>query len=78
MTKDIQRVKSAVLRGMLDSLSFALYPRTGIVEGQVDIDDVLNPEVGSIIRMRAPGMVQQLNVPFLGREAFPMMEYLDL
>jgi hypothetical protein len=77
MTKDIQRVKSAVLRGMLDSLSFALYPRTGIVEGQVDIDDVLNPEVGSIIRMRAPGMVQQLNVPFLGREAFPMMEYLD-
>tara|TARA_R110002020_G_scaffold407105_1_gene617198 strand:+ start:3289 stop:5349 length:2061 start_codon:yes stop_codon:yes gene_type:complete len=77
MTKDIQRVKSAVLRGMLDSLSFALYPRTGVVEGQVDIDDVLNPEVGSIIRMRAPGMVQQLNVPFLGREAFPMMEYLD-
>jgi len=77
MTKDIQRVKSAVLRGMLDSLSFALYPRTGIVEGMVDIDDVLNPEVGSIIRMRQPGMVQQLNVPFLGKEAFPMMQYLD-
>ena len=77
MTKDIQRVKSAVLRGMLDSLSFALYPRTGVVEGMVDIDDVLNPEVGSIIRMRQPGMVQQLNVPFLGKEAFPMMQYLD-
>ena len=73
-TKDIQRVKSAVLRGMLDSLSFALYPRTGIVEGMVDIDDVLNPEVGSIIRMRQPGMVQQLDVPFLGKEAFPMRQ----
>ena len=77
MTKDIQRVKSAILRGMLDSLSFALYPRTGVVEGQVDIDDVLNPEVGSIIRMRAPGMVQQLDVPFLGKEAFPMVAYMD-
>ena len=77
LTKDIQRIKSAVLRGMLDSLSFALYPRTGIVEGMVDIDDVLNPEVGSIIRMRQPGMVQQLNVPFLGKEAFPMVSYLD-
>ena len=77
MTKDIQRVKSAVLRGMLDSLSFALYPSTGVVEGMVDIDDVLNAEVGSIIRMRQPGMVQQLNVPFLGKEAFPMMQYLD-
>jgi len=62
---------------MLDSLSFALYPRTGVVEGMVDIDDVLNPEVGSIIRMRQPGMVQQLDVPFLGKEAFPMVAYLD-
>ena len=77
LTKDIQKIKSAVLRGMLDSLSFALYPRTGIVEGMVDIDDVMNPEVGSIIRMRQPGMVQQLNVPFLGKEAFPMVAYLD-
>jgi len=77
LTKDIQKIKSAVLRGMLDSLSFALYPRTGVVEGMVDIDDVLNPEVGSIIRMRQPGMVQQLDVPFLGKEAFPMVSYLD-
>ena len=77
LTKDIQRIKSAVIRGMLDSLSFALYPRTGVVEGMVDIDDVLNPEVGSVIRMRQPGMVQQLNVPFLGKEAFPMVQYLD-
>jgi hypothetical protein len=77
LTKDIQRVKSAILRGMLDSLSFALYPRTGVVEGMVNIDDVLNPEVGSIIRMRQPGMVQQLDVPFLGKDAFPMIQYLD-
>ena len=77
LTKDIQRVKSAVLRGMLDSLSFALYPRTGVVEGMVNIDDVLNPEVGSVIRMRQPGMVQQLDVPFLGKDAFPMIQYLD-
>ena len=77
LTEDLQKIKSMVLRGMLDSLSFALYPRTAIVEGQVDIDDVLNPEVGSIIRMRQPGMVSQLDVPFLGRDAFPMVEYLD-
>ena len=77
LTKDIQKIKSAVLRGMLDSLSFALYPRTGVVEGMVNIDDVMNPEVGSIIRMRQPGMVQQLNVPFLGKDAFPMIQYLD-
>jgi hypothetical protein len=43
----------------------------------VNIDDVLNPEVGSVIRMRQPGMVQQLDVPFLGKDAFPMIQYLD-
>jgi len=77
LTKDIQRIKSATIRGMLDSLSFALYPRTTVVEGMVDLDDVMNPEVGSIIRTRQPGMIQQMNVPFLGKEAFPMVAYLD-
>ena len=77
LTKDIQRIKSATLRGMLDSLAFALYPRTAVVEGMVDLDDVMNDEPGAIIRTRQPGMVTPFNVPFLGKEAFPMMAYLD-
>ena len=48
-----------------------------MVEGQVNIDDVLNNETGAIIRMRAPGMVQPLTTPFVGQAAFPMMEYMD-
>jgi hypothetical protein len=48
-----------------------------VVEGQVNIDDVLNNETGAIIRMRAPGMVQPLTTPFVGQAAFPMMEYMD-
>ena len=49
----------------------------GIVEGQVNVDDVLNTDIGQPIRMRAPGMVQQLTTPFVGREAFPVLGYLD-
>tara|TARA_R110002051_G_scaffold26931_1_gene65065 strand:- start:5396 stop:6559 length:1164 start_codon:yes stop_codon:yes gene_type:complete len=77
LTKDIQRIKSATLRGMLDSLSFSLYPRTAVVEGMVDLDDVMNDEPGAIIRTRQPGMITPFNVPFLGKEAFPMIAYLD-
>jgi len=77
LTKDIQRIKSATLRGMLDSLAFSLYPRTAVVEGMVDLDDVMNDEPGAIIRTRQPGMVTPFNVPFLGKEAFPMIAYLD-
>jgi hypothetical protein len=49
----------------------------GIVEGQVNVDDVLNTDIGQPIRMRAPGMVQPFSVPFVGKEAFPVLGYLD-
>jgi hypothetical protein len=74
---DIQRIKSSVQRGILDSLAQAINPRTAIVEGQANMDDVLNTEVGAVIRMRAPGMVQPFTTPFVGQAAFPMLDYLD-
>jgi hypothetical protein len=74
---DIQRIKSNVQRGILDSLAQAIHPRTAIVEGQANMEDVLNTEVGAVIRMRAPGMVQPFVTPFVGQAAFPMLDYLD-
>ena len=53
------------MRGTLDSLDFSIFPRMGIVEGQVNVDDVLNTDIGQPIRMRAPGMVQPFAVPLL-------------
>jgi hypothetical protein len=77
ITRDLQEIKSEILRNTLDSLAQSIHPRTAVVEGQVNIDDVLNNETGAIIRMRAPGMVQPLTTPFVGQAAFPMMEYMD-
>ena len=74
---DIQRIKSNIQRNMLDSLALAIHPRVGVVEGQANMDDVLNTEVGGIIRMRAPGMVQPFSMPFVGQQAFPMLAYMD-
>ena len=73
----IQRAKSQIMRDTLDSLGHAIFPRMGVVEGQVNIDDVLNTDIGQPIRMRAPGMVQPFSVPFVGKEAFPVLGYLD-
>ena len=73
----IQRAKSQIMRDTLDSLGHAIFPRMGVVEGQVNIDDVLNTDIGQPIRMRAPGMVQPFAVPFVGKEAFPVLGYLD-
>jgi hypothetical protein len=77
ITRDLQEIKSEILRNTLDSLAQSIHPRTAVVEGQVNIDDVLNNETGAIIRMRAPGMVQAMTTPFAGQAAFTMMEYMD-
>lgn len=77
LVMDVQRIKSQIMRNMLDSLAQSIHPRTGVVEGQVNMDDVLNNEVGGVIRMRAPGMVQPLDTPFVGQQAFPMLQYMD-
>lgn len=77
ITMDIQRIKSAILRNQLDSLAQAIHPRMAVVEGQANLEDVLNSEVGGIIRMRAPNMVQSFSQPFVGQQAFPMMAYMD-
>lgn len=76
-TGDIQRLKTLVQRNMYDSLAQSIHPRMTVVEGQVNYDDVLNNEVGAVIRQRAPGMVQALDTPFVGQQAMPVLDYID-
>lgn len=74
---DIQRIKSVIMRNTLDSLAMSIHPRVAVVEGMVNIEDVMNTEVGSIIRQRAAGQVQPLSMPFVGQQAFPVLQYMD-
>jgi hypothetical protein len=74
---DVQNINSHVWRDMLDSLKQSIFPRMAYVEGQANLDDVLNTEIGAAIRQRAPGMVQPLVVPFTGGEALPILSQLD-
>lgn len=75
--KDIQLIKSTVLRQMLDNLYLSNNSRVVAVEGQVNLDDLLTSRPGGIVRTRAPGMVQPLQVPQIGSQAFQMLGYMD-
>jgi len=77
LTSDIQKIKSSVLRSTLDSLSKSIFPDTWAVEGQCSLDDLSSNRVGKIIRTRAPGMIGEFSTSFNGKEAFPMLDYLD-
>jgi hypothetical protein len=74
---DLQLIGSHVTRDLLDSLKASIFPRMAYVEGQANVDDVLNTEIGAAIRMRQQGAVQPMAVPFLGQQALPILDWLD-
>lgn len=76
LTMDTQRISSRILRDILDNLAQAVKPQTAVVEGQVNLDDVLNPDTSNVIRMRAPGMVTPFLTPFVGKEGLPILDLM--
>lgn len=77
LVRDLQEIKTAITRQMLNSLYLANKPRVWAVDGQVNLQELLNSEAGGVVRVKAPGMVGELNTQFVGGQAFPMLEYVD-
>ena len=77
LTQDLQTIKSTLLRQYLDSTYHSVLPRMVAVEGQVNLDDLLDGTAGGIIRTRQAGAVQQLSTSGVGSEIQPLMNYLD-
>lgn len=74
---DDQDASTAIIRGILDNVAMTNNPRIGIVDGSVNIDDVLNNEIGAIVRMRQAGAVQDLAVPFTAGQTLSALQYMD-
>jgi len=74
---DDQDASTAILRGVLDNIAMTNNPRLSMVEGQVNIDDLLNNEIGGIVRMKQPGAVQEMTVPFAAGQVLGAAEYYD-
>lgn len=77
ITMDVQLYKSTIHRQMMDGLYLSNNPRNAVIEGMVNMDDLLTSRPGGIVRMRAPGAVTPLITPFIGKESFPMLEYWE-
>lgn len=75
--KEDQDAATAILRGILDNVQMTNNPRLEAVRGQVDIDDLLNNEIGAVVRVNAPGMLRDLTVPFVAGQTLPALQYVD-
>jgi hypothetical protein len=77
---DIQRIKTALLRGMLDNLYLHNNARVEVPEpaiGASTIDDLLISRPGGIIRTKLAGMLQWQTVPDITSSIYPALQYLD-
>ena len=75
--KDIQLIKSTIVRNILDNMYLTNNARYAVLAGQVELDDLLTSRPGGIVRMRAPGAVTPLPSPQITGDAFNMVKYLD-
>jgi len=72
-----QDASTAMLRGVLDNVALTNNPRIGFVENQVNVDDLLNNEIGGIIRMKSPNAIQDISVPFVAAQTLSAIQYMD-
>ena len=75
--QDIQLIRSTLTRNLLDNMYLANNGRFQVVEGQVNIDDLLTNRPGGIVRTRSPQALQPIQTPALQNYSFDMLEYWD-
>lgn len=74
---DLQLIKSTVTRQILDNMYMTNSPRMQVVEGQVNLDDLLTVTANGIVRTKNIGAIQALTVPPTASQSFPLLDYLD-
>lgn len=75
--KDIQEIKTALIRGILDSTYLANSPRIGAVEGQANMDDLLDSRPGGIVRLKNANALVPIPNTLVSAEAMEVVSYID-
>lgn len=75
--KDIQDIKTALIRGILDSTYLANSPRLGVVDGQANMDDLLDTRPGGIVRLKRADALIPIPATLVSAEAMQVVSYID-
>jgi hypothetical protein len=77
---DLQKVKTVLMRSTLDNLYHTNEPMTEVVENALtdEGEEQLEArEFGGIVKVKSPGAINPLVVPFVANHSFQMLEYVD-
>ena len=75
--QDVQLIRSTLTRNLLDNMYLANNGRFQVVEGQVNIDDLLTNRPGGIVRTRSPNALTPIATPSLSANSFQMLQYWE-
>jgi hypothetical protein len=72
-------MKSTVMRQLLDNMYLTNNNRVAIMDGMVNMDDLLTTRPGGVVRTKQPPnqVMQPLQSQPISQQAFPMLSYLD-
>jgi hypothetical protein len=78
LVKDIQLIKSTILRQYLDGLYLANNPRQEAVEANiVEPSELLTSRPGGIVRVKERGSINPIAVPYIGDHALKGLHFVD-
>ena len=79
LVEDIQLVKSTVMRQLLDNMYLTNNNRVAIMDGMVNLDDLLTSRPGGVVRTKQPPsqVMMPMQSQTISQQAFPLLEYLD-
>lgn len=80
LVMDIQKIKTAVLRGWLDNIYSQQNPQLEIAESHATVNtmgDALTRRPEGVIRTKQPGGIQYHQLPDISSSTLPAMQYMD-
>jgi len=80
LIQEDQNASTALLRGILDSVALGNSPRWAFDEDNVSVDDMMNGEVGGLVRTQGPPADKflPLNTTFPAADALAAAQYHDM
>lgn len=75
--RELTRIKTSLMRQMLDNLYLANNPRPVVNDNLVNMNDLLSPRIGAPIRVKDMNAVRFDAVPFVAANVYGALEYVD-
>ena len=76
VTED-QDAATSLLRGLLDGLAMANNPRVMAVQNLVNMDDLLNNEIGGVVRVKDINALREFSIGNGATAALPALQFYD-